>query len=99
MNTLQYYLTKLAEEASEVAQIALKTQQFGPYEKHPGLSFNNYERCHQELNDMLAVVAVLNRDFGFGFVPDNEAHFFKQEKMLRYKRYSIELGLVDNDAT
>lgn len=29
MDRIQYLLSKIAEEASEIAQIALKTQQFG----------------------------------------------------------------------
>jgi len=66
MNHLQHYLTKLAEEGSEVAQIALKTQQFGPGEVMPGQPFNNFERCHQELDDLWAMVEELNDKFGFG---------------------------------
>lgn len=52
MNHLQHYLTKLAEEGSEVAQIALKTQQFGADEVMPGQPLNNFERCHLELDDL-----------------------------------------------
>ncbi len=59
MNRLQYLLTKLAEEAAEIAQISLKTQQFGLDERYnDGLS--NKERCHQELDDLNGVIQLLN---------------------------------------
>lgn len=99
MNSLQYYLTKLAEEASEVAQIALKTQQFGPNEKHPELDYTNFQRCHQELNDLLAVVDVLNTYFCFGFIPNPVSQEHKKKKMLKYKNYSVELGMVDKEVS
>jgi hypothetical protein len=72
MNHLQHYLTKLAEEGSEVAQIALKTQQFGPEEVMPGQPLNNFERCHLELDDLWAMVEELNEKFGFGYTPNAE---------------------------
>lgn len=97
MNELQYYLTKLAEEASEIAQIALKTQQFGLHEKHPALQETNAERVHMELNDLLAVVDVLNEKFDFGFHEDQYAQEQKKLKMLKYKQYSINLGLVNEN--
>ena len=95
MNQLQYLLTKLAEEAAEVAQIALKTSQFGPDEKMPGQLLTNFERIHLELNDLLAVVDCLNKFHSFGFDPDPVAMFNKQLKIGKYRQYSIELGLVD----
>lgn len=52
MTITQHLLGKLAEEGSEVAQIALKTQQFGLSEKCPGQPFDNAERTHQELDDI-----------------------------------------------
>ena len=72
MNRLQYLLTKLAEEANEVGQIALKTQQFGVDEGMPGQPFTNAERTHQELNDLFPknqqhalfnVFSIINKNF------------------------------------
>lgn len=57
---MQYYLAKLAEEGSEVSQIALKTVQFGPNERMPDQPLNNFERCHLELDDLNAMVEELN---------------------------------------
>lgn len=94
MSLLQYYLTKLAEEACEVSQIALKTQQFGPIEVMSGQPLTNFDRVHLELNDLLAVVQVLNDKFNFGFVPDPKLWDKKKEKMERYLELSTTLGYV-----
>ncbi|MCH7333454.1 hypothetical protein [Acinetobacter modestus] len=92
----QFLLNKLAEEASEIAQIALKTAQFGMTEKHPDLPLNNLERIQVELNDLLAVVDELNTWCKFGFQPDYAAKINKIEKLNKYLGYSIQLGKVEN---
>lgn len=46
MTRLQLLLSKLAEEGAEVAQIALKTAQFGIEETCPSQPFTNAERAH-----------------------------------------------------
>ncbi len=67
----QHLLTKLAEEGSEISQIALKTVQFTMNEKREGQPFTNKERIHQEINDLLGVIRILNRDHNFQYVlPD-----------------------------
>ncbi len=96
MNDLQYYLTKLAEEASEVAQIALKSQQFGLLEKHPDLPFDNATRIHQELDDLQAMIEELNAR-GLNYRPDRAAIEAKKLKVEHYKQYSIDLDLVDGN--
>jgi len=95
MNQLQHYLTKLAEEGAEVAQIALKTQQFGPAEVMPGQPLNNFERCHQELDDLMAMVEELNEQFGFGYVPNRERIEAKKVKVRKYLCLSVALGMVE----
>jgi len=92
----QFLLMKLAEEATEIAQIALKTAQFGMTEKHPDLPLNNKERIHLELNDLLAVVDELNCWSQFGFKENYAAKIQKIEKMNEFLGYSIELGMVEN---
>lgn len=94
MNRLQYLLTKLAEEANEVGQIALKTQQFGVDEKMPGQDFTNAERTHQELNDLFAIVDMLNEEFNFGFNIDGAHIHNKKKKVNKYAAYSVKLGQV-----
>lgn len=92
----QFLLMKLAEEATEIAQIALKTAQFGMTEKHPDLPLNNKERINLELNDLLAVVDELNSWVQFGFKEDYAAKVNKIEKLNKYLGYSIRLGKVEN---
>lgn len=98
MNELQYLLVKLAEEGSEVAQIALKTAQFGAEEVMPGQPLTNFQRCHQELDDMLAIVAMLNDQHGFGYDPDRVAIEKKKVKVSKYRAYSVHLGLVAGES-
>lgn len=97
MNQLQYLLTKLAEEGSEVAQIALKTQQFGPEEVMPGQPLNNFQRCHQELDDLWAMVEMLNDQYQFDYTPNRDRIEAKKAKVRKYRGYSIHLGLVEGE--
>lgn len=94
MNRLQLLLTKLAEEGSEIAQIALKTQQFGLHEVCPGQPFSNAERTHQEIDDLMAIVEMLNDEYGFGYEPSRERRDAKKIKVNKYAAYSAELGQV-----
>lgn len=95
MNHLQYYLTKLAEECSEVAQIALKTQQFGPDEVMPGQPFSNFERIHFELDDLWAMIEVLNDRFNFDYIPNPGQIDLKKKKVLKYLDFSMGRGMVE----
>lgn len=97
MNLNQYLLTKLAEEASEVTKIALKTQQFGFDEICPGKLATNAQRIHQELDDLQAAIEMLN-DIGLGYIPNPLAIKAKKEKVVYYLKYSVELGMVDSEA-
>lgn len=96
MSHEQFLLIKLAEEASEIAQIALKTAQFGMTEKHPDLPLNNKERIHLELNDLNAIVDELNSWANFEYTPNYEAKINKIEKLNTFLGYSIQLGKVEN---
>lgn len=96
----QYLLAKLAEEASEVAQIALKTQQFGADEICPNQEYTNTERIHRELLDLIAIIGMLNKEFNFNFALNTERQLkniiAKQEKVDKYYQYSARLGLVED---
>ena len=94
MNVEQYLLTKLAEEASEVAKMALKVQQFGMDEVVPGQPLTNRQRLHAELNDLNAAITMLNGDCDLGYVRDELAVSFKVSKVDKFMRYSIRLGKV-----
>lgn len=95
MTRTQFLLCKLAEEASEVAQIAMKCQQFGLSESMPGQPYTNAERTHQELDDLLTIVGLLNQESDFNFSP-SEAHCQeKRHRVIRYSHKSVELGQVE----
>jgi NTP pyrophosphatase (non-canonical NTP hydrolase) len=100
MNQQQYFLTKLAEEASELAQIALKTAQFGVDERYPEDGQTNGERLASEVADLLAVLGVLGT-LGVRSLDDQEATNnriqLKLQKMEHYLKYSIELGKTEKN--
>ena len=96
MNIEQYLLTKLAEEASEISQIALKAQQFGMSEVMAGQPLTNAERIYAELNDLVAILEMLDCNSPFRFVPSSEAIAQKKSKVLKYAKYTHELGILDS---
>lgn len=95
MNREQYLLGKLAEEGSEVAQMALKTQQFGLDEVY--IDESNRQRLHGELNDLLTIVHLLNEEFNFQFSPSVSYAETKIKKIDKYYQYSVQLGRVENE--
>ncbi len=103
MNLNQYFLIKLAEEASEVAQIALKAAHFGLSEIQPGRAETNAERVYAELNDLLAMVHRLGEVSGGEFWfdigrPDHAVIARKLAKVQQYLAYSQSLGLVESQS-
>jgi hypothetical protein len=94
MNRMQLLLNKLAEEGAEVAQIALKTAQFGLAETCPGQPLTNAERTHQEIDDLMAAVEMLNEELGFGYKPNRERIDAKKAKVNKFAAYSESLGMV-----
>jgi hypothetical protein len=97
MNRLQYLLSKLAEEASEVAQISLKTSQFGLEDVKPGQDSSNRMRMFDELNDLNGIIRMLNMEFGFGYAPELAAMEEKEAKVNRYYNYSYDSGLINDN--
>lgn len=93
MDLKQFLLTKLAEEAMEVAHIALKCQQFGIEDIKPGQIYTNESRLDGEFNDFMAIVAMLKTlkvD-----IKVKETHVtYKAEKVRRYLQISIDKGMV-----
>lgn len=94
MDNEQYLLSKLAEEASEIAQIALKASQFGLNEVY--IDETNRKRIFNELNDLLGVVELMNHELEFGFTPDKKRIEDKAIKIHKYRFYSYELGRYED---
>lgn len=97
MDSFQFYLNKLAEEASEIAQIALKTAQFGAQSFDAAgteLLYDNFKILHKELDDLQAMVEELNSRHELNYVPDRKAITLKKQKVEYYKQFSVKLGYV-----
>lgn len=92
----QFLLCKLAEECTEIAQDALKIQQFGFDSFHPETKMTNTEYLTNELNDLFAIIEMLNEHGYFNFQPDRDAIDAKKEKVLKYLQLSKQLGKVDS---
>ncbi len=97
MNNAQYLLVKLAEEASELSQIALKAAQFGPYEKYEKAGKDNVGRIQDEFNDVLGVVEKLSMECGIQINKDKEAILAKMNKINHYRKYSVDCGCHDGN--
>jgi len=94
MDNIQFLLTKLAEECNEVAQQALKSQQFGLEEIYQPIGKSNAERLFEELNDLWAIVNMLNAKTNLNFYPDEDMIQAKMKKVKKYYEYSRSLGNV-----
>jgi hypothetical protein len=86
MTLKQYFLIKIAEEAAEVAQIALKAAHFRLSEIQPGRPETNAERMYGEINDLLAMAHRLgelsNGEFWFDIgAPDHVAIAAKWQRL------------------
>jgi hypothetical protein len=90
MNKTQYLLTKLAEEASEISQAALKAQQFGFDSINPYNQYTNLESLHGELNDLWAIIEMLNENHNFMYAPSSDAIKLKKEKVEKFYHYVIQ---------
>ena len=91
MNYKQFLYMKLAEEASEVAQAALKCSIFGEEGKDPRQenSNTNLEHLNCEINDLYAILSLINElhnpDHQEGQYPidPNEVHIRSKMKNVR----------------
>lgn len=92
MNRTQLLLLKLSEECVEVSKECSKAIQFGLDEVYPPVGLSNRDRIRAELQDVFAVVQILNDELGLGFLPSPEAAEIKLHKINHYAQYSKDLG-------
>lgn len=85
MNRDEHLLVILAEECAEVAKETSKALRFGMGEVMPGQSLNNRERILRELNDLWAVVEMLDLQH-----VDRDAIERKKIKVHEFMRYADE---------
>ena len=95
----QYHLCKIAEECAEVAQRALKAQQFGLGEKQPEHSMNNLERLVSEFHDLFVTFDNFLSlvDQGVLTTPTAEFTEYRLTKMRKFLELSQRLGQVDEN--
>lgn len=96
MNTQEYLLTHLAEEASEIVKDACKGLRFGLDDIDPnGDGTTNRERLINELNDMMAIVKRLELE---KIIPEGwlsaEKMDVKSFKIRRFEKYSEKRGTL-----
>ena len=60
-NKIQYLICKLQEEEAEVIQAVSKINRFGETGQHPDRNTTNKQELVQELEDFLAILAVLEQ--------------------------------------
>ncbi|WOL24640.1 nucleoside triphosphate pyrophosphohydrolase [Yersinia phage fHe-Yen9-02] len=99
MNRKQYLLLKLSEEAVEVAKVAQKAMQFGMDSFNPSdvKRETNVANLHSELNDLLGIVNMLNEEFGFEYVINEQALLAKRDKVNKYYAVSQRLGQIEKE--
>tara|TARA_R110000850_G_scaffold6589_4_gene25435 strand:- start:586 stop:876 length:291 start_codon:yes stop_codon:yes gene_type:complete len=95
MTTEQYILGKLAEEAAEVAQIAIKSQQFGLDMVFPKYGETNLDLLIGEVNDTLGVLGMLNYDFERKAAWGNETQQAKRLKVQKWYHVAQGMGMVE----
>ena len=95
MNFEQYLLTKVAEECAEIAQIALKAQQFGLENKKDEDTPTNRERLSDEINDLFVILSMLDSNGYFSVdLWDKDRALTKQAKVFKFLGISKDLGRV-----
>ena len=78
----QRFLDKLQEEASEVIQAVSKIRRFGPDNHHPDRTQTNKQELVGELEDFLALVAVLEAQGYFDLSQSRDKIKAKAEALL-----------------
>lgn len=96
MNRTQWFLAKLAEEAAEVSQRAMKAQQFGMEEVQPEQHLNNLERLILEAHDFIATYQLMlsEVDAGIEGMPGPGKVEQRRQKMEKFLRLSQSLNQV-----
>jgi NTP pyrophosphatase (non-canonical NTP hydrolase) len=80
---IQYLICKLQEEAAEVIQAVSKINRFGEANKHPDRTTNNKQELVQELEDFLAILAVLEQMRWLDLTPSRESIARKAQALLQ----------------
>jgi hypothetical protein len=97
MNRQEYLFEVAGEECAEIAQMTSKINRFGIHEIFPEQPLTNAQRMHLEIDDLQAMIEMLNDEFNFNYVPDRERIEAKKKKVNKYYEYSKSLGLAERE--
>lgn len=96
MTRLEHLMTILSEECAELIQATSKALRFGLEEGRDIAAQeygNNVQRMRAELNDLIAMVEMLE-DEGLNLSPDYTMRANKKVKVEHYLSYSKECGTL-----
>jgi len=101
MNTQEMLMMILGEEACEVGQMASKINRFGMHEVfHDPVNnpqnLTNAQRMYKELDDLNAMVDLINQMYGFEYTPNQQNIIDKQKRVMHYLEYSQQLGTLES---
>jgi NTP pyrophosphatase (non-canonical NTP hydrolase) len=82
-NKTQYLVCKLQEEAAEVIQAVSKINRFGEANKHPDRTTTNKQELVGELEDFLAILAVLEQTQWLDLAPSRNNIANKAKALLQ----------------
>ncbi|ABE50989.1 hypothetical protein [Methylobacillus flagellatus] len=100
MNLVEHLFTVAGEECGEIAQMCSKVNRFGMNEVFPGQPLTNAQRMHVEIDDLMAMIELLNQHADFGYAPSSTRIEAKKAKVMKYAAYSKQLGtLTDQHPT
>jgi len=98
MTKEEHLLTCLAEECAEVAQRVSKALRFGTTEIQQGQPLDNAARIMSEINDLIAVIEILQTVKVLLSGPDRTAINAKKNKLIEWIRYSETCGTLTDSA-
>lgn len=81
-NKTQYLICKLQEEAAEVIQAVSKINRFGEQNRHPERQTTNKQELIQELEDFLAILAVLEQTNWIDLTPSRDNILKKAQALI-----------------
>ena len=94
MNRTEHLLACLAEECAEVIQRATKAQRWGLGEIQPDQNRTNAERIVAELQDLHAIMEMLDDEGVIQMGIDRAAVETKKRKVEHFINYARELGIL-----
>ncbi|TAJ79070.1 MAG: hypothetical protein EPO42_06830 [Gallionellaceae bacterium] len=94
MNRTEHLLACLAEECAEVQHAVAKALRFGLDDGYPGAASTNAQDIARELNDVLAIVTMLEDEGILDCPADREAIEQKMARVGEYMGYAIQCGAL-----